>query len=230
MVSWRDTVARTLATGGFPEVLSVRNFHKPPAESGGNAGGSEASEVSSVLSVSGSVGQVTLQSIYLSISSSNSDPSTQWDVAGGQRFSGKHPEQPAKPTKPPNPVLTLDGPPDGPLSARLRAAPPPAGVPPEAWSRLIHDAERFTAGWAETASRLGWTWLDLVGCDRVKPWARVDRWGVLWLVAGNSIVAMTADAAVIELAGGIRQSYRRVKAAQGTVLPWSPSERQKDDQ
>ena len=56
---------------------------------------------------------------------------------------------------------------------------------------------------------LGWSWIDLFGCDDERPFARVDKKGLVWLLNGNRLVAITADAAVIETKSGARQTFRR---------------------
>jgi hypothetical protein len=68
---------------------------------------------------------------------------------------------------------------------------------------------------------LGWGPLHLFGCDRERPWARIDHAGLIWLLGGHKIVALTADTAVIETATGARQTYRRVAIeADQAVLAW----------
>ena len=57
--------------------------------------------------------------------------------------------------------------------------------------------------------RLGWTPLALFGCDRTRPFARLDRAGLLWLVEGRRIVAFTAGTAAIEIPAGRQLTYRR---------------------
>ena len=58
-------------------------------------------------------------------------------------------------------------------------------------------------------SRLAWTPLALFGCDPTRPFDRLDRAGLLWLVEGRRIVALTAETAAIEISGGRRLTYRR---------------------
>ena len=58
------------------------------------------------------------------------------------------------------------------------------------------------------AEALGWTANDLFGADRLKPYARIDHPGLLMLVGGKRIVALSADVAVVEGKTGIRQTYR----------------------
>jgi hypothetical protein len=52
----------------------------------------------------------------------------------------------------------------------------PGDVPPRRWLRFIDDCGHFLdGGWAARAKELGWGPLDLFGCDRERPFARIDR-------------------------------------------------------
>lgn len=116
--------------------------------------------------------------------------------------------------------------------ARLDPNNAPADVPPRRWLRFIDDCGRFLdGGWARQAAAFGWGPLDLFGCDRERPFARVDRAGLLWLVNGRKLVAFTADTATIETPTGAHQTYRRESGACGEVaLAWEldPLNRGKD--
>jgi hypothetical protein len=78
--------------------------------------------------------------------------------------------------------------------------------------QFIDDCGHFTDnGWDQRAAELGWTPFDLFGCDRSKPFARIDRCGLLWLLDGRQLRALTAETAVIENARPHEP---------GQVLPW----------
>jgi hypothetical protein len=99
---------------------------------------------------------------------------------------------------------------------------PPGDVPQRRWLQFIDDCGQFLDdGWAEKAAALGWGAADLFGCDRHRPYARIDRTGLLWLMAGRRLVALTADSATIETAGGGWQTYRRAHNSPDQVLAWS---------
>jgi hypothetical protein len=75
--------------------------------------------------------------------------------------------------------------------ARLDPKKPPGDVPPRRWLRFIDDCGHFLdGGWAARAMELGWGPLDLFGCDRERPFARMDRAGLLWLINGRKLVAL----------------------------------------
>jgi hypothetical protein len=106
--------------------------------------------------------------------------------------------------------------------ARLDRARPPDDVPQRRWLRFVDDCGAFLeSSWPATAQALGWGPLDLFGCNRHRPWARIDQAGLLWLMAGRRLVALTADSATIETASGGRLTYRRAPNDPGRVLAWS---------
>ena len=105
--------------------------------------------------------------------------------------------------------------------ARLDPAHPPGDVPPKRWLRFIDDCGRFLDdGWAAYAERLGWGPLDLFGCDRTKPFARISRAGLLWLLNGRRLLALAADTAAIATASGGYFTFRRRFREPGGVLAW----------
>ena len=106
--------------------------------------------------------------------------------------------------------------------ARLDPRKPPGDVPPLRWLRFIDDCGRFLdGGWASRAAQFGWGPLNLFGCDRKRPFARVDHLGLLWLLKGGTIVELHGDRAIVQTAGGVRQVYRRRPVEVGrVVLAW----------
>jgi hypothetical protein len=90
-------------------------------------------------------------------------------------------------------------------------------MPPRQSKTFIADCRAFLANdGLTTAEALGWTVADLFGADPDKPYARIDRAGLVWLLGGNRVVAMTDTVAVIETRSGARQTYRRRKPAPPT--------------
>jgi hypothetical protein len=110
--------------------------------------------------------------------------------------------------------------------ARLDTARPPGDVPAKRWRQFIDDCGQFLdEGWAARAVALGWSPLDLFGCDRACPFARIDRAGLLWLLNGNRLAALGPDTAAIVAPSGARMTYhRRPRAPDEVMLAWELEE------
>ena len=102
----------------------------------------------------------------------------------------------------------------------------PNTSPPTAGSRPYEDGRRFLAKWGEQAEALGWTPRDLFGLhkppDQPHPsyrrLSRYDETGLIWLLQGRPVVALTAATAAIENPTGAITVYRRYdKPALGPV-------------
>jgi hypothetical protein len=105
--------------------------------------------------------------------------------------------------------------------ARLDPACPPCDIPPMRWLRFIDDCGRFLdEGWAARAEALGWGPLDLFGCNRDKPFARISQAGLLWLLEGRKLLALTADTAVFATQSGGKLTFYRQQLEAGGVLAW----------
>jgi hypothetical protein len=97
----------------------------------------------------------------------------------------------------------------------------PGDVPSRRWQRFVDDVGLFLDGpFCAVATALGWGPLDLFGCDGTRPFARIDRAGLVWLLAGDKLIALTADTATVETRTGARQTYRRKPNEPGRVLAW----------
>jgi hypothetical protein len=83
---------------------------------------------------------------------------------------------------------------------------PPALIPVERWQRCVQDARRFLAKWGSQAEALGWSSADLFGLHKPpdKPHSsynrlsRYDATGLVWLLEGRKVVALTETTAAIE--------------------------------
>jgi TubC N-terminal docking domain len=104
--------------------------------------------------------------------------------------------------------------------ARLTTMPPPRAYPAHAWQQLFTDAEQFLDNWAQQAAALGWPAWELFGCHRRAPWGRIDGMGLVLLLHGDQLAALTASEAVIRRASGAHQTWRRKPAD-----PLHPAER-----
>lgn len=94
--------------------------------------------------------------------------------------------------------------------ALLDAEQPPHDVPPRRWRQFLYDAARFLdGGFADQAAALGWDVYDLFGCDCSRPYARIDNAGLIWLLNGNRLIAMTELLACIDMKTGSTQTYYR---------------------
>jgi hypothetical protein len=96
--------------------------------------------------------------------------------------------------------------------ARLATIAPPRTYPVHAWQQLIIDAERFLDEWAPQATAFGWLGWELFGCHRRAPWGRIQGMGLVLLLHGDPLAALTASEAVIRRPSGAHQTYRRKPA------------------
>jgi hypothetical protein len=93
----------------------------------------------------------------------------------------------------------------------------PGYVEHDRWRRAIDDARRFLSEWGIRAKTLGWTPRDLLGLHQVPKepspnydrLSRYDETGLIWLLGGRPVVALTADSASIEYASGAITVYRK---------------------
>jgi hypothetical protein len=105
--------------------------------------------------------------------------------------------------------------------ARLHPDRPPADVPLRRWQTFVDDVGRFLdLPFRDVAVALGWGAYDLFGCDRNRPFARIDQAGLLWLLNGDRLLALTASIATIETRTGPRHTYRRKSSEAGRVVAW----------
>jgi hypothetical protein len=93
--------------------------------------------------------------------------------------------------------------------ARLPTMTPPRTYPAKAWQQLITDADRFLDDWATQAAALGWPDWELFGCHRRAPWGRIQGMGLVLLLHGDPLAALTASEAVIRRPSGAHQTWRR---------------------
>jgi hypothetical protein len=104
--------------------------------------------------------------------------------------------------------------------ARLDPARPPGDVPPRRWRQFVDDVGLFLDAWAARAAALGWSPHELFGCDRDRPFARIDQAGLVWLLNGGKLIALSESTATIEIRDGERHTRRRRPTDPGRVLAW----------
>lgn len=91
----------------------------------------------------------------------------------------------------------------------LAEMPVPSGYPVHAWHQLLVDAPRLLEKWSTQAAALGWEDWELFGCHRLTPWRRIDGLGLVPLLQGSTIAALTETDAAIRNASGSVLTFRR---------------------
>jgi hypothetical protein len=85
------------------------------------------------------------------------------------------------------------------------------------WQQAIEDGRRFLGRWGEQAASIGWTARDLFGLYRIpkKPapnygrLSRHDETGLVWLLRGRPVLALSDATAAIEHPTGAITIYRK---------------------
>jgi hypothetical protein len=102
----------------------------------------------------------------------------------------------------------------------------PDFIPNDRWQQAVEDGRRFLNKWERTAA-VGWTPRDLFGLHKppdqrhllYRRLCRYDETGVLWLLQGRAVVALTDATAAIENPTGAITIYRKFdKPALGEVV------------
>jgi hypothetical protein len=96
---------------------------------------------------------------------------------------------------------------------------PPPGFPPLRWERFIDDAHIFIRDWARQADRLGWQTTAIFGVDTHAPWARIDKAGLVVLLDGGRVVAMSEDWAALIMRRGGRLTFYRQRHTEVEAVP-----------
>jgi hypothetical protein len=106
----------------------------------------------------------------------------------------------------------------GAIIAKLRAR-CPDHIEPDRWRQAIRDADSFLGKWGARAPALGWTARELFGLHAVpaRPapnysrLSRYDETGLIWLLQGRPVVALTeATAAIRHRSGNVTTYYRKL--------------------
>jgi hypothetical protein len=95
----------------------------------------------------------------------------------------------------------------------------PACIKPDRWRLIIADSHRFVDRWGTSAVALGWSTLDIFGANPTHPVERLDYAGVVLLLHGDEVVALTDDSARIRTGSGALLTYYR-RPRQGAVPLW----------
>lgn len=101
---------------------------------------------------------------------------------------------------------------------RLDAMPPPAAFTDERWAQLIADAHGFIDRWGRAATQFGWSTLDLFGVHPLAPITRYDAKGLIPLLGGNSVVAVSEHTATIRMPSGSTLRFNRRSKTAGVCI------------
>src|SRR5262249_17578857 len=90
-------------------------------------------------------------------------------------------------------------------------------IPPERWRQAVEDGRAFLARWGDQAEALGWSPRDLFGLHKppAKPHpnysrlSRYDETGLVWLLKGREVVALTEATVSIKGTTGNITIYRK---------------------
>jgi hypothetical protein len=93
----------------------------------------------------------------------------------------------------------------------------PDHVPVDRWQQAVEDGRAFLGKWGTQAESLGWTSADLFGLhtppEQPHPsynrLSRYDCTGLVWLLEGRPVMALTETTAAIENPAGAIMTYRR---------------------
>lgn len=92
----------------------------------------------------------------------------------------------------------------------------PDHVQADRWEAAIEDGRRFLTQWGTQADALGWTVRDLFGLaplpDEPRPsyrrLSRYDETGLIWLLCGRRVLALSESSATVESPTGAVTVYR----------------------
>lgn len=108
----------------------------------------------------------------------------------------------------------------GPVLVALRSE-CPAHIEPNHWHQVIRDADSFLGKWGAKAHALGWTACELFGLHagpaRPAPNYSHDETGLIWLLQGRPVVAMTEETATVQGASGHLVYRKHNKPALGPL-------------
>ena len=95
------------------------------------------------------------------------------------------------------------------------------GYTPERWQRVIDDGGKFLDQWGAQAAALGWNAADVFGVHPDAPTTRIDAMGLVFLIDGRTVQAITAQSArLVNERGGALTYYRRTSSQKGMPV-WS---------
>lgn len=102
--------------------------------------------------------------------------------------------------------------------ARLRTMDIPDCFSVERWRHIVDDADAFLKQWGVTAANLGWSAHDLFGVHPAAPAVRFDAMGLIPLLHGNPVIALTETTATLRGSSGSIQRFSRIHKVRGICL------------
>ena len=103
--------------------------------------------------------------------------------------------------------------------------PPHSAWPEDEWKLLREDALTFLREWAAQAHGLGWDALELFGVHSTAPRALLDCMGLVPLLRGSPVVAMTENHAAITGTWGSTLRFVNRKRLGERCLVWELEDR-----
>ena len=104
---------------------------------------------------------------------------------------------------------------------KLRSMAGPTDINAERWRVILADAAAFMERFAAQAAVLGWITAEIWGVHRIAPLQRLDAAGLVVLLRGREIAALTEDRATIRTPTGKFLSFRRADVdTRGQRLLW----------
>jgi hypothetical protein len=93
--------------------------------------------------------------------------------------------------------------------AGLRGMEVPEAFSGDRWCYIVNDAEMFLRQWGSAAFQLGWSILDVFGVHPVVPASRFDAMGLIPLLHGGEVIALTDSTATIRAPSKAILTFRR---------------------
>jgi hypothetical protein len=93
------------------------------------------------------------------------------------------------------------------------------------WQQAIEDAHRFVSKWGKQAEALGWTTAGLFGlhippekpAPNYRRLSRYDQTGLIWLLRGRPVIALTETEATILAPSGANLTSLATEIAKGAA-------------
>lgn len=104
------------------------------------------------------------------------------------------------------------------ILARLKRCDPADWLSHEQWQGLLSDGENFLTRWGGAAHLLGWTSLDLFGVHPTAPAARFDVMGLILILNGAEVLALTSQTATMRRLSGAVLTFHRPKYGEAVLL------------